>query len=723
MKLIKDKNINNRGRYLSLITLMLIIFSMFSIKTQAQEYLRLYSGAPGEMVSNVTGGTLTTETFESFNGLPNYAWATMPTGYNSSIGQYYQTSGNSYVKNDDQYGAGTDQYLSLKVGAKVNLVFDNPVTYFGFAWPAGDGSNTIKIKRNGAVIGVFATSDIIALLPNNASNYIATVNGGSYSTNLYYGKPGTGQNSNEPYSYLHFVSSLGLAFDEVELTMGNGGQFENDNHSLISTNNPIIQGDWVKLVSILAPTTQNDTGSGIVGNSVTVDVLNNDSPGDAPIDITSVQIIGSNGIGASLTVANEGVWSVNSLNGKITFAPEIGFTGNPTPIEYSVLDTDGFASNVSTVTITYIGGPTAINDSKITELNTSVDINILQNDIAGSTAIDPTTVTFIGGTEPNPTTEGLFTVNSLTGLVTFTPANGFLGNVTISYQVCDLNSLCSIAIIDVSVLTGATNLFPALGPGTLGFEDLWPAKGDYDFNDLVIDYQFEINSNINNYVDNVVATFTIKAFGAAFRNGFGFQLSSAINAADLDVSGYDLKENFINLNSNGTEVGQENATIIVYDNSFKQMLHPGTGIGVNTDPIAPYVTPVTLVINIEFTPNTYNLNDLDIANFNPFIFVDKDRSVEVHLPDYAPTSLANQSLFGVDDDDSDASQDRYYKTVDNLPWAINIYESFDYPIEKQDIVLAHLKFAPWANSSGALFQDWYKDLQGYRNDSKIYEIP
>lgn len=718
-----DKNISNNRRYLSIKTLILILISMFSISMQAQEYLRLYSGAPGDMVSNVTGGTLTTETFESFSGLPNYAWATMPTGYNSPIGQYYQTSGNSYVKNDDQYGSGTDQYLSLKVGGQVNLVFDNPITYFGFAWPAGDGSNTIKIKRNGIVIGVFATSDIIALLPNNAANDITSVNGTTYSTDLFYGKPGTGQNSNEPYSYLHFVSSLGLAFDEIELTMGNGGQFENDNHSLISTNTPIVQGDWVELISILPPNTQDDTGSGLVGNSVTVDVLDNDTPANAAIDITSVQIVGSSGVGASLTVANQGVWSVNTTNGNITFTPETGYTGNPTPIEYFIMDVDGFASNVSTVTITYIGGPTAINDSKITELNIPIDINILQNDIAGSTAIDPTTVTFIGGTEPNPTTEGLFTVNSITGLVTFTPVNGFLGNVTISYQVCDLNSLCSIAIINVSVLTGTTNLFPALGPGTLGFEDLWPAKGDYDFNDLVIDYQFEINSNIDNYVDNVVATFTIKAFGAAFRNGFGFQLSSAINASDIDVSGYDLKENFINLNSNGTEVGQANATIIVYDNSFKQMIHPGVGIGVNTDPIAPYVTPVTLVINIEFTPNTYTLNDLDIANFNPFIFVNKDRSVEVHLPDYAPTSLANQSLFGTDDDDSNASQNRYYKTEDNLPWAINIYESFDYPIEKQDIVLTHLKFGPWANSSGALFQDWYKDLQGYRNNSLIYPIP
>merc|ERR1711991_317750 len=30
------------------------------------------------------------------------------------------------------------------------------------------------------------------------------------------------------------------------------------------------------------------------------------------------------------------------------------------------------------------------------------------------------------------------------------------------------------------------NFFPASGYGTLAFEDLWPARGDYDFNVLVV---------------------------------------------------------------------------------------------------------------------------------------------------------------------------------------------------------------------------------------------
>jgi LruC domain-containing protein len=71
----------------------------------------------------------------------------------------------------------------------------------------------------------------------------------------------------------------------------------------------------------------------------------------------------------------------------------------------------------------------------------------------------------------------------------------------------------------------------------------------------------------------------------------------------------------------------------------------------------------------------------------------------------------------------DPATGRYFVTDNNLPWAINIYKSFDYPIEKEDILQIHLKFVEWAMSGGVLYPDLYKDLNGYRNSSLIYLIP
>lgn len=291
------------------------------------------------------------------------------------------------------------------------------------------------------------------------------------------------------------------------------------------------------------------------------------------------------------------------------------------------------------------------------------------------------------------------------------------GSVTSLFTVNDFEYVrdCNGTICDTNNIV---NHYPANGFGTLAFEDLYPGKGDYDFNDLVLDYQFDIILNNLNNIIQVDGTFIIKAFGASFENGFGFQLSENINQNDIEVSGYELTENIISLNSDGLENNQDKPTIIVYDNAFNQMQSVG-GIGVNTDPNINYVTPDTINITIIFN-NNYTLNDLNIAKFNPFIFVDLDRTHEVHLPDYPPTNLMNTNLFGMYADDSDPINGRYFKTQNNLPWAINIYESFNYPIEKVDIINAHLKFKEWAESGGILYQDWYLDKFGYRNSSYIY---
>ena len=264
--------------------------------------------------------------------------------------------------------------------------------------------------------------------------------------------------------------------------------------------------------------------------------------------------------------------------------------------------------------------------------------------------------------------------------------------------------------------------------GTLAYEDLWSWKGDYDFNDLVISYDFDIFKNTQEQIRHITATFVVYAFGASYYNGFGFELPGVSPLAILNVSGYQLKtSSIIHLSANGLETGQPYATVIVYDDAFDLMQHPGMGIGVNTEPSAPYVTPDTLVIEISFMNNgipapggPVTFSQLDIGNFNPFIIVDQERGVEVHLPGYPPTALADQSLIGSGQDVGNTGPTRYYRTSNNLPWAINIPEVFQYPIEKQDITGTYYHFADWAQSDGALYPDWYQDKPGYRNTNLIY---
>ncbi len=264
--------------------------------------------------------------------------------------------------------------------------------------------------------------------------------------------------------------------------------------------------------------------------------------------------------------------------------------------------------------------------------------------------------------------------------------------------------------------------------GSLAYEDLWPYKGDYDFNDLVINYNFSITKDDKQNVQNITATFIIYAFGASFHNGFGFQFPNVKPNQIISVTGSNLAQNSIfSLTSKGMEKGQSKATMIVYDDSWRLMLYPGKGIGINTEMDAPFVTPDTIVMQLVFYENgafapggAVKYSTLDIGNFNPFLVVNQQRGIEVHLPNHAPTDLADEALLGTGDDNSIPATGRFYKTKKNLPWAINIPQVFVWPIEKQDITQAYNYFGEWAESDGTLFPDWYKDKPGYRNTDLLY---
>jgi len=251
--------------------------------------------------------------------------------------------------------------------------------------------------------------------------------------------------------------------------------------------------------------------------------------------------------------------------------------------------------------------------------------------------------------------------------------------------------------------------------GTVAFEDLWPGTGDYDFNDLVIGYNVNHITNAKNLVAEVDLKFMIRAIGASYKNGFGFQVDVAAYVLG-SVTGQKITSGVVQLWANQSEANQSKAVVIVFSNAYDLMTRPG-GYFVNTELDAPYVEPDTIKINLKMRyPPT-----LDEMNYNPFIFVNQNRKKEVHLPDFPNTDLADVSYFGQSQDDSKPGSGRYYKTKNNLPWALDIPYEWKYPIEKVDITKAYYYFSRWAESGGIENPDWYMDISGNYDESLVYK--
>jgi LruC domain-containing protein len=246
--------------------------------------------------------------------------------------------------------------------------------------------------------------------------------------------------------------------------------------------------------------------------------------------------------------------------------------------------------------------------------------------------------------------------------------------------------------------------------GTLAFEDLWPAQGDYDFNDVVLGYKINQVTNAKGNVVQIQGSIMIRAIGASYANGFGIEFPFAASKIARITGSHDPVVE---------PSGSEKAVVILIDNVF-DFFPRESSVYINTLPDVLYLAPAEITFTLDLTEplstSTFNYQ----PPYNPFIYQNRVRSHEIHLPGYAPTIGADQTLFGTGDDSSVPAKGRYYKTGANLPWALNVPVLWDYPIERDQITWGYTAFKNWAQSSGIFYQDWYMNNTNYRSNEFIY---
>jgi uncharacterized repeat protein (TIGR01451 family) len=247
------------------------------------------------------------------------------------------------------------------------------------------------------------------------------------------------------------------------------------------------------------PVASNDSSSGnTTGSPVTVPVLGNDTTGDTVVPATVDLNPGSPGQQTTLVVPGEGTWTANPTTGEITFTPESGFTGDPTPIQYTVQDNDGSTSNPATVTVDYNQQPpVAVNDSDLANPPGPATLSVTGNDTDPNNDLLVNTVDLNPGLAGQQTTlvvsgEGTWSVDGL-GNVTFTPTGGFTGDPTpIPYTVSDATGLVSNqATITIDYVPVASN--DSSSGNTTGSPVTVPVLGNDTTGDTVVPATVDLN--------------------------------------------------------------------------------------------------------------------------------------------------------------------------------------------------------------------------------------
>ena len=204
----------------------------------------------------------------------------------------------------------------------------------------------------------------------------------------------------------------------------------------------------------------DDTANTNMNTPVSMPLLANDTATGVALNPNSVAV----------TVApKHGTVSFDPSTGLATYTPAPGFTGTD-PYTYQVCNTATPAvcdTAVATVLVgqTAAATPTITStpDSTSTPQNTPVTLNVLGNDSAIATVIDPTSLTV---TQP---ANGKVTVDPVTSAVTYTPNKDYAGTDTFTYTVCNADkSLCGTTTVTVTVTvvapTPQATAVPLWGP-------------------------------------------------------------------------------------------------------------------------------------------------------------------------------------------------------------------------------------------------------------------
>lgn len=216
-------------------------------------------------------------------------------------------SPNTIICETTEPTAINDYSTGNTVGTTINLsVLNNDY--------ASDGTNA---QAN-------ANISLTLITPNGAKNY-------GTSTQAYVFGEGT---------WIWNQSTKNLSFTPESSFKGDPSPIT---YAITDNTNMTSAKAMVYISCLNTPTAINDTAEAYIGDPVTISVLNNDKLADKTTtptasDIT-FQFVDIYGIvlpssSTSLFVAQEGTWTYN--NGQLTFTPLVGFTGDPSPIEYKI---------------------------------------------------------------------------------------------------------------------------------------------------------------------------------------------------------------------------------------------------------------------------------------------------------------------------------------------------------------------------------------------------
>ena len=233
--------------------------------------------------------------------------------------------------------------------------------------------------------------------------------------------------------------------------------------------------------------------------------------------------------------------------------------------------------------------------------------------------------------------------------------------------------------------------------GVYAFEDLWPSKGDYDMNDVMVELTHE-------------KTFSVKTGSTDYKIvKEKFLLTTYQNYVTLKTS----LALTLNTKVTPSSIVMKKVNPETNDTTETSFIVDGKNYLLTEDIKAELGT--TYILEVNYTDGLSKASNS--AEVKPFIYRPEGSGRwEVHIPMEAPTNKMITSYFGTEDDRSVPAEGIYYVRNSEYPFAfyldgVTIAPFMDTLLkrenEKKAISVLYEFFLPWAKSKGTEHADWY----------------
>lgn len=249
----------------------------------------------------------------------------------------------------------------------------------------------------------------------------------------------------------------------------------------------------------------------------------------------------------------------------------------------------------------------------------------------------------------------------------------------------------------VATAAGGTIYYPSqTGYYIASYEDYFPHRGDYDFNDLVVGYRVAAVIDSNGDIRSIAGEGYLIARGAGYNHDWHLRIAMpAFSSGSAEIklfmpgeiniaSGYPLTSNV----SGDIDLTLfRDARWLWADSSYE---------GVNTLDEQTFIKGHRFLFNISLD-NPVALAEFDNAPFDPFIYV-HDTGFEIHLQGENPSLAYSRNV--------EAGQTSFTDS-NNYPFAQIFPETWQIPIERIDLGEAYPEFINFILSGNSENIQWY----------------